>query len=440
MKDEILSPSSEHAQTQTQVDPSSAHLTSSQGSNLPRAWAWLRQEAASDAAKTTFGVWLALRVYCSLIGGTLYAVLPGNFIGKAIQEVFKGAIPTCPNYFFSGSGVNGALAGMWLRWDTAWYLEIAQHGYACYGSSAFLPLYPLLMRIAGIPFLGNDLAAALVISSLASLVALYLLYRLAQELTGSAAIAKGAVIALAVFPTSFFLMAGYTESLFLALAIGAYLAARRGFWLSAGILAALATLTRLQGIVLLVPLCLELFLAQRQLLTRLRTWLALLLAPAALLCYMLFIRLSEGIAFPWEPLSSTQGVWHLAFGWPWEGIIRDMQAIFADPSSASLFSFKLLDPLCALLFLGCTMLAFRRLNLSLAGFLLVMWVISVTKLNADGYTTSISRYMLALFPAFIVLAIETARWPKLARMGFAVASALLLSCYLFLFLIWWWVA
>lgn len=440
MKDEMLSPSPEHAQPQTRVEPLQAHPASSPGQSLTRVWAWLHQEASSNAAKTAFGAWLALRIYCSLIGGTLYAVLPSNFISNALQEVFSGAVPACPNYLFSGSGLNGALAGMWLRWDTAWYVEIAKHGYACYGSSAFLPLYPLLIRILGTLFLGNDLAAALVISSLASLVVFYLLYRLAQELTGSAAIAKGAVIALAVFPTSFFLMAGYTESLFLALAIGAYLAARRGFWLSAGALATLATLTRLQGIILLVPLGLELFLAQRQLLTRPRIWLALLLAPAALLCYVLFIRLSAGIAFPWEPLSSTQGVWHLSFGWPWEGTIHDMQAIFADPSVVTLFSFKLVDPLCALLFLGCTVLALRRLNLPLAAFLLVMWVISVTKLNADGFTTSISRYMLALFPAFIVLAIEIARWPKPARLGVIITSCLLLSCYLFIFLIWGWVA
>ncbi len=440
MKDEMLSPSPEHAQPQTQVDPSPTHAASPPGHNLIGAWTWLRQKASSDAAKTAFGAWLALRLYCSLIGGTLSAVLPSNFISKAVQEVFNGAIPACPNYFFSGDEVNSALAGMWLRWDTAWYLEIAKHGYACYGSSAFLPLYPLLTRIVGTLFLGDNLAAALVISSLASFVVFYLLSRLAQELTDSATIAKGTVIALAVFPTSFFLMAGYTESLFLALAIGAYLAARRGFWLSAGVLAALATLTRLQGIILLVPLCLELFLAQRQLLARPRIWLALLLAPAALLCYMLFIRLSEGIAFPWEPLSSTQGIWHLSFGWPWEGIIRDAQAIFADPSGVTLFSFKLLDPLCALLFLGCTGLALRRLNLPLAAFLLVMWLISVTKLNADGYTTSISRYMLTLFPAFIILAIETGRFPKIVRVGAAIASALLLSCYLFIFLIWGWVA
>jgi hypothetical protein len=298
-----------------------------------------------------------------------------------------------------------------------------------------------LVCVVGSLFFSNVLAAGVVISCISFFLVLYLLYLLAQELTGSPAIAKASVIALAVFPTSFFLMAGYTEALFLAFALGAYLAARRGCWLIAGSLAALATLTRLQGIVLLLPLALELLLTQRQQLQLWRPWLALSLifAPAALCGYMLFIRLSAGIAFPWEPLSSTQGVWHLSFGWPWQGIARDLQSLIADPAS-SIFSFKLLDPLTALLFLGLTLLAFRHLNLPLAAFLAVMWCLSVTKLNADGYTTSVSRYLLALFPAFIVLASEATRWPRAIRIGAAIASTLLLSCYLCIFLLWGWVA
>ncbi len=436
MKDEIAT---QQPQTASPAD-TAVQAPTSAGNTIGKLWGWLRRWSLCDAAKTAFGVWLALRISCSLVGGVLSALLPANYASNTVQQVFQGNVPACPTYLFSGSGLSNALVGIWLRWDTAWYLEIARHGYSCYGSSAFLPLYPLLVRILGTLLLGNDLAAALIISSLASFFAFSLLYQLALEITGSSTTAKAAVIALAVFPTSFFLMAGYTESLFLALAMGAYLAARRGSWLSAGILAALATLTRLQGSILLLPLALELFLTQRQLLSRLRIWLALALPPATLLLYILFIRLNTGVAFPWEPLSSAQGGWHLSFGWPWEGFFRDIQAVFADPSVGSLLSFKLLDPLSALLFLGCTLLAFRRLNLPLAAFLLVMWLSSVTKLNADGYTTSVSRYMLALFPAFIVLAIEAAHWPRPVRSGAAIASALLLSCYLFIFLVWGWVA
>jgi 4-amino-4-deoxy-L-arabinose transferase-like glycosyltransferase len=403
-------------------------------------WAWIRQQARGEAAKTAFGAWLALRCCCTFIGAALSFIVPTNVFTADFQMAFGGKIADCPHYAPAAPGLDGALAGIWLRWDTGWYLEIAQHGYSCYGSSAFMPLYPVLIRGLGFLAGSNDLAAALLISSIASFVAFYLLYQLAQELTGSSEIARASVIALAIFPVSFFLMAGYTEALFLALAIGAYLAARRERWLLAGALAALATLTRLQGILLLVPLAFELLLAQRGQIRRWRTWLALLLAPLALALFIIFIRLTESLSLPWEPLSAARGSWHLHYVWPWQGIIADLGALISQPDLGTVLSFKLFDPLSAILFAVCAVLAFRRLNLPLAVFLVVMWLSSVVKVTDDGYTTSISRYMLALFPAFIVLGMLVARWPRFARLGVGIGSGILLSVYLFIFLIWGWVA
>ncbi|HLV99707.1 MAG TPA: glycosyltransferase family 39 protein [Ktedonobacterales bacterium] len=403
-------------------------------------WAWIQQQARGDAVKTAFGAWLALRCYCTFIGIALYFTVPASVFTSDLKIAFGGTGSGCPQYAATGTGLSGALAGIWLRWDTPWYLEIAAHGYSCYGSSAFMPLYPLLIRGLGFLAGGNDLAAALLISSIASFFAFYLLYQLAQELTGSSDIARISVIALAVFPVSFFLMAGYTEALFLVLAMGAYLAARRNRWLLAGALAALTTLTRLQGILLLVPLGLELLLTQRGQLWRWRPWLALLLAPLALGLFIIFIRLTEGLSLPWEPLTSARGAWHLHYVWPWQGVIADLGALIAQPDLGTLLSFKLFDPLSALLFALGAVLAFRRLNLPLAVFLVVMWLSSVIKVNDAGYTTSISRYMLALFPAFIVLGMVVSRWPRRARLGVGIGSGILLSVYLFLFLIWFWVA
>ncbi len=403
-------------------------------------WGWIRQQARTDAAKTAFGAWLALRCYCTFLGVVLYYTVPASVFASDLKIALGNTTASCPSYAATATGLDGALAGIWLRWDTPWYLEIAAHGYRCYGSSAFMPLYPLLIRGLGFLVGSNDLAAALLISSIASFFAFYLLYLLAQDLTGSAAVARMAVIALAVFPVSFFLMAGYTEALFLVLAMGAYLAARHSRWLLAGALAALATLTRLQGILLLVLLGLELLLNQRDQLRRWQPWLALLLAPAALVVFIVFIRLTEGLSLPWEPLTSARGAWHLQYVWPWQGIAADVGAVIAQPDLGTLLSFKLFDPLSAILFALCGALAFRRLNLPLAGFLVVMWLSSVIKVNDAGYTTSISRYMLALFPAFIVIGMVAARWPRFARLGVGIFSGILLSVYLLLFLIWFWVA
>lgn len=303
-----------------------------------------------------------------------------------------------------------------------------------------MPLYPVLIRGIGFLLGGNMLVAALLISSIASFAALYLLYQLAKELSGSAAIARASVAAFALFPVSFFLMSGYTEALFLALAIGAYSAARRDHWLPAGLLAALATLTRLQGILLLVPLGLELWLVYRDDLRRWQSWFALLLAPLALAAYSLFIWLTQGIFPPWEPLSSARGPWHLHYAWPWSGMLQDLSALVSQPDLGTFLSFKLLDPLTALIIGCCTFIAFRRLNPSLGAFLVVMWLSSVIKISSQGYTTSVSRYMLAQFPAFIVLGMLLIRWPRLVRLSAALASVLLMSIYLSIFLLWGWVA
>jgi len=399
-----------------------------------RAW------IASDATKTSFIAWLLLRCYCTLIGIALSAIVPAGHYSDALHTLFGNKLPICPQYVAPESGLNGALAGMWVRWDTPWYLEIASHGYSCYGSSAFMPLYPLLIRGLGILPGVSDLAAALLISSIASFVAFYLLYLLARELTGSITVARASVAALALFPVSFFLMAGYTEALFLGLAIASYLAARRRSWIIAGILVALATLTRLQGILLLVLVSLELLLVYRGKARRWQPWLALLVAPLALIAYITFIRDSQGLSFPWEPLSAMNGPWHLHYVWPWQGIVNDLGALFAQPDLGLLISFKLLDPLTGLLFALCIVVAFRRLPLPLSAFLVVMWLSSVIKVNSDGYTTSISRYMLALFPVFIVLGMFITRWPRLIRLGAAVGAFFLLSMYLFIFLLWGWVA
>jgi len=399
-------------------------------------WAWIQRELHSDAAKTALGAWLVLRLYCTLLGILVYNSA-ASFFPTAIRQVFKGHVPACPNYFSSATGPNGALAGVWLRWDTPWYVGIAAHGYTCYGSTAFMPLYPMMIRLLSFPLGGSDVAAALLISSIASLVVFYLLYRLARELTNSTATARASVIAMALYPVSFFLMAGYTEALFLALAIGSYLAVRRSAWLAAGVLAALATLTRLQGLLLLVPLAFELWLNHRNDLRRWLVWLSLALAPLALALYMLSIWLTLRIFPPWEPFNT---VWHLHYAWPWQGITQDLSVLITHPDIGALTSFRLLDPLTALIFLVCTVVAFRRLNPPLAAFMAIMWLSSVIKVTAPGETTSISRYMLSLFPAFIILGLAFAHWPRFAKLGAMLISLLLLSSYLFIFLIWGWVA
>src|SRR4051794_1517892 len=127
-----------------------------------------------------------------------------------------------------------ALFAPLARWDAVWYLGIAHSGYDG-ASTAFFPLYPLLVRglaPAGDP--ASLLFAAFVVSLAALAGALYLLRRLAELELGSASAARRAVLLLAFFPGALWLGAPYSESLFLLLSVGAIYAARTGHWAWAG--------------------------------------------------------------------------------------------------------------------------------------------------------------------------------------------------------------
>jgi hypothetical protein len=140
------------------------------------------------------------------------------------------------------------------QWDGTWYVNVAEVGYhpGQTANSAFWPLYPWLMR------LGSNLTSlapeviGYVISNVAFFFALYFLYRLVN-LDFSTTVAEKTLWAVALFPTAFFFTAVYTESLFFLLAIAALYFARRGEWLLAGSIGLLAALTRSAGMMLLAP-------------------------------------------------------------------------------------------------------------------------------------------------------------------------------------------
>ena len=149
----------------------------------------------------------------------------------------------------------GWVTDVWARWDSVWFLRIAVHGYGeAHGvAAAFYPLYPLTLAGLGRVFGGHYVAAGIVISLAAALAAFVLLYRLTETRLGADG-ARRAVLYLAVFPMALFLGAVYCESLFLALAIGAFLLGERGRWLGAGVATGLAMLTRIAGVALLPAL------------------------------------------------------------------------------------------------------------------------------------------------------------------------------------------
>jgi len=161
------------------------------------------------------------------------------------------------------SGDGAPILRSLTSWDGWFYLGIVRDGYhvgavsGTYHDYAFLPLYPLVVRILALPWPAFAGLVGVLVSNVAFLVALGLFARLGESVVGPRRARLGAVY-LAVFPFAAVFSMSYTESLFLALAVGAFLAAERDRRALAGILFALACLCRLQGAVMIVPLALVL--------------------------------------------------------------------------------------------------------------------------------------------------------------------------------------
>jgi hypothetical protein len=201
------------------------------------------------------------------------------------------------------------------RWDAVWYLGIARDGYATDDRAAFFPLYPLLVRAGGW-VVGSPLLAALLLSSALFVVALAAFHRLAVIEVGPDA-ARWALPALALFPGAVWFSSAYSESLFLAVSIGAVLAARTDRWGWAGALGAAASATRSAGVLLMVPLALLWLDARR----------AGRAGPAQLACVALVpagvALFSGGLALAGHDADApfaAQDTWHRSFAGPLAGV------------------------------------------------------------------------------------------------------------------------
>ncbi|HKC23217.1 MAG TPA: hypothetical protein VKF32_00670, partial [Thermoanaerobaculia bacterium] len=138
------------------------------------------------------------------------------------------------------------------RFDSAWYRSIAKDGYSKPGAAdsrnlVVFPLYPLLMRALNALFGLPLFWAGLLLSHVFCIAAVLLFHRYATDVWPEA---PDATRLLLLFPFSFFLLAVYTESLFLLLSVGTLLAFRRRELGWAAFLGVLAGLTRVTGLAL----------------------------------------------------------------------------------------------------------------------------------------------------------------------------------------------
>ena len=306
--------------------------------------------------------------------------------------------------------VGNVLAAPAFRWDSLHYLDIARHGYATAEQTAFFPLYPMLIKALGW-VVRSDVAAGVLISVVSFAVALTLLHRLSELELGRPA-ANATVLLLAFAPLSFFFTAVYTESLFLALSVGALYAARRDRLALAGVLVALATVTRVYGILLVVPVALLSLGRDRHPDPR-AAWLAL--APLGLGGFLLYL---HGRGYGWlAPLHAQTGQTHAhSLVGPLATIASALSAAFTGlrltlqghaPLEASLggpFSLGFQNLVLALVLVAaCAALiaCARRLPVAYTAYAALALLLTTSSRVQLEPLKSLDRYALTIFPLWM---------------------------------------
>ncbi len=290
-----------------------------------------------------------------------------------------------------------ALGQAWDRWDAQHYIYLSVNGYATSGDArnliAFFPLYPAIISVVAATGLPARLAALLV-SNLAGLAATILLFEVTRDQIGERPAWRAAAL-FTVFPTAYFLLVGYTEALFCALAFGAVLATRRKRWLLAGVLGGLAASTRITGLALLPLLLLDLYAARH---AWKRVW-EVAVAPALVVAGFLVYLLTNWVVLH-DPFAfvAVQGMhWSHRLAPPWAGLTEAIHGLFwrVPWEKLTVGVAEIVGGIAAYVVTALSVIKLRPGDAAYAAAVTAM----VTFLP---FWLSIPRYLLSLYPLFLL--------------------------------------
>ncbi len=333
---------------------------------------------------------------------------------------------------------------IWARWDSEWYLLIAEQGYDARrffeesplgyereATAGFLPLYPLLIRLVGLVTPGSVYAGVL-ISNLCLLASLLLLFGLVRDEVGGEEghrAGAAACVALLAFPMSLFLSAVYAESLFLMLSLAAFALARRGRFAAGGAAGALAAVSRPSGLILVVPLVAEWWQQRRGDggdRPAAWEWLWSLLIPGAFGLFMLYCWLvfSDPLAF-----FARHERWRGAMGGPWRAILRWWEA---GPSVHGAHG-STVELIMAMVFVAMLPFMYRRLRLGYS-----LYATAAVLLPLCSSLWSFGRFAQTIFPAFMLIGMAWGASRSRLALLYGLVSLPLAAFFMALYANWWW--
>jgi len=327
-------------------------------------------------------------------------------------------------------GRPGWFADLFFHWDSVYFAGIARAGYFAEGTPstwvAFFPGYPVLSggvaRLVPGGATEADIRIALcLVAGIAAAASGIALWRLVEDRYGRR-IARATVVLYFFGPYSVFLVASYSESLYLAFAISAWLCVSRGRWATGSVIAALAGFTRINGVFLVLALAVLLAFVLhergRAVVPRLVAFTAISLSGVG--AYMIYLWARTGDIMAWSH-AQTAG-WHRVTTWPWRTLHSTIVAAATEPAADVRFQLVMDLVFAILCCIGLVALVLRR---QWAPAVLV--ALTLISLMTSANYTSLARNSLTLFPLTILVA-TTLMHPRLRWLywiGLACSVALL---------------
>lgn len=449
------------------------HTTTRSGPRKRSYW-----DSIGEHFSFAFLVWAVHLVVTQLVAFISY-----RFGSMRSVELIGGVFENRPGDMASAYGnVRPPLEGWqhWIvepfrNWDGTWYSLVAERGYLDThpATAAFFPHYPWLMNwgheATGLPVE----TVGWFVSRLAFLGALVMVSALVAA-DFSLPVARWTIVALAVFPTSFFFGAVYTESLFLFLSVTTLWAARKNDWLLAVIMCFAAVLTRSAGIMLGLPLAV-LFIQQHG--RSITNWFPKaflgLIPPFGLVVFGLTLRNNNLGFFDWQ---SQQWQWNRFTATPWrtfECVLMGCEAEVRSPNggtytalvkhvnfdwitlaidnhlrwsylTSSEFRYtvgqsQVMDVLVTFVTLILILIGLKKLPLYYSAWTIPPMIVPLLAPSSVFPLMSMPRFVLPLVPLFVVAVLLVYPRKRLAT-GIAIASGLLGILFLSQFVLWYWVA
>ena len=351
----------------------------------------------------TAGVWL----FALLIVGMLSSTLPAHAHGA--KECGSKAYPS------------------YYRWDSSWYTQIAQKGYdfstVKNSSVAYWPLYPFTIKLLHYTRIVDIGYTSTVLSVLYALISVFLLFRLVR-MDYDERTSKSILLVFLLFPSTYFLITGYPESLFVLMTLSSFYFARKNRWMLAGIFGALLALTKPYGFLIIATLLWEYMVSQNwdyKVFFKKINWLPLFLPMVSVVGYMLFNYLKFGTALAFLEAEKT---WGRSLSNPIMALLLEAKSYITPPGKLLtgegfpyiiyFFSF--------FFFLWAMKISWKKVRTSY----LLFTALSMFTALATGTLTSWDRYMMISVASLIGVGVFFSTQKKYVFISYLIASGALL--------------